>query len=555
MTAGAKTDAELDEDALRNLVEEYKALVRDAHRQRLPDGSGRAAVGRDRSRVAVVDAQEGRRLPARERHLRRPRHRRERRRRWCSATSATTRAPASRSRAIRRPARSKFYGEFLVNAQGEDVVAGIRTPLDIDEMAKRLPEAYAELLETQDRLERHFRDMQDIEFTVERGKLYLLQTRTGKRTAAAAVRIATRHGGRRADRHATAVLRVAPEQLDQLLHPVIDPAFARRRSAPGFRRARARRAASPCSIPTSPSSARAAGDSGDPRARRDDAGGFSRHRRRARGAHRARRHDEPRGGRRARHGQVRGRRLQGHARRRRAPPLQRRRRTRSPKATGSRVDGATGRVYRGDLPTMPSEVVQVIRGMRDRSQRAASISRSRELLGWADEVRRLQVRANADTPHDARIARGFGAEGIGLCRTEHMFFEGDRITAMREMIVARDEGGRRRALAKLLPMQRARLRGNLRGDGRAAGDDPAARSAAARVPAARRRGEQAARAHARHAARRADAHRGIFARDQPDARASRLPARHHLSRDHRNAGPGDLRGRGPSETTRHRRPS
>ena len=122
------------------------------------------------------------------------------------------------------------------------------------------------------------------------------------------------------------------------------------------------------------------------------------------------------------------------------------------------VDGATGNVYRGDLPTTPSEVVQVIRGMRDRRTAPAYQSFAR-LLGWADDVRRLRVRANADTPHDARIARGFGAEGIGLCRTEHMFFEGDRITAMREMIVARDEGGRRRALAKLLPMQRADFEG------------------------------------------------------------------------------------------------
>jgi pyruvate,orthophosphate dikinase len=122
------------------------------------------------------------------------------------------------------------------------------------------------------------------------------------------------------------------------------------------------------------------------------------------------------------------------------------------------VDGASGRVYAGDLPTTPSEVVQVIRGTRD-PRSAPMYQAFARLLGWADDVRRLKVRANADTPHDARIARGFGAEGIGLCRTEHMFFEGDRITSMREMIVARDEGGRRRALAKLLPMQRSDFEG------------------------------------------------------------------------------------------------
>src|SRR5262249_18671265 len=118
------------------------------------------------------------------------------------------------------------------------------------------------------------------------------------------------------------------------------------------------------------------------------------------------------------------------------------------------VDGASGNVYRGDLPTTPSEVVQVIRGTR-RPSTAPMYRSFARLLGWADDVRRLKVRANADTPHDARIARGFGAEGIGLCRTEHMFFEVDRITAMRERTAARDESGRRRALAKLLPMQRA----------------------------------------------------------------------------------------------------
>ena len=118
----------------------------------------------------------------------------------------------------------------------------------------------------------------------------------------------------------------------------------------------------------------------------------------------------------------------------------------------------TGNVYRGELPTIPSEVVQVVRGTRTEST-APTYRAFARVLGWADEVRRLKVRANADTPHDARVARGFGAEGIGLCRTEHMFFEGDRITAMREMIVARDEGGRRRALAKLLPMQRMDFEG------------------------------------------------------------------------------------------------
>ena len=300
-----------------------------------------------------------------------------------------------------------------------------------------------------------------------------------------------------------AVLRVPPEQLDQLLHPVIDPAVRatplciglpgesgrgeRRRGVRSRRRRAARRRRR----------------ERHSRARRDDAGGFSRHRRRARGAHGARRHDEPRRRRRARHGQVRGRRLQGHSRRSRAPRA----------SASNGIDGRRRRLdharrrdrarVRGDLPTI-AERGRAGHPRNARSRRSAPLYQAfAELLGWADEVRTLRVRANADTPHDARIARGFGAEGIGLCRTEHMFFEGDRITAMREMIVARDEGGRRRALAKLLPMQRADFEGIFEAMDGLPGHDPAARSAAARVPAARRRGEQAARAHARHAARRA----------------------------------------------------
>jgi pyruvate,orthophosphate dikinase len=150
----------------------------------------------------------------------------------------------------------KFYGEFLINAQGEDVVAGIRTPLDIDEMAERLPPAYRELLSTQERLETHFRDMQDIEFTVERGKLYLLQTRTGKRTAAAAVRIAADMVSEGLIDSREAISRVAPQQLDQLLHPTIDPGAHAEPLCVGCRRVPAQRAGAPCSIPTWPSSAR-----------------------------------------------------------------------------------------------------------------------------------------------------------------------------------------------------------------------------------------------------------------------------------------------------------
>jgi pyruvate,orthophosphate dikinase len=351
----------------------------------------------------------------------------------------------------------KFYGEFLVNAQGEDVVAGIRTPLSIDQMAERLPEAYQELLETQDRLERHYCDMQDIEFTVERGKLYLLQTRTGKRTAAAAVRIATEMVAEGMIVEREAVLRVPPDQLDQLLHPVIDPRVRANPIATG--------------LPASPGAAngRAVFDADEAERRagqgepvilvREETTPEDFH-----GLVAARAVLTSRGGMTS-HAAVVARGMGKCAvvgckemlvdHERRACSMNG---TTITEGDWLTLDGGTGKVFAGDLPTTPSEVVQVVRGSLPPAMAPAYQSFER-LMGWADEVRTLRVRANADTPHDARIARAFGAEGIGLCRTEHMFFEGDRITAMREMIVARDESGRRRALAKLLPIQRADFEG------------------------------------------------------------------------------------------------
>ena len=340
--------------------------------------------------------------------------------------------------------------------------------------------------------------MQDIEFTVERGKLYLLQTRTGKRTAAAAVRIATEMVDEGLIDATQAVLRVRAEQLDQLLHPVIDPRRSRdadlhRAAGESRRRERHRRVRSRRRRAARARAANAVILVRDETTPEDFHGIVA-----------ARAVLTARGGMTS-HAAVVARGMGKCAVvgckdidvDRRAPPLQRRTARRSPRATGSRSTARPGSVFAGDLPTMPSEVVQ--RHSRNAAARrsAPSYQSFARLLGWADEVRTLRVRANADTPRDARIARGFGAEGIGLCRTEHMFFEGDRITAMREMIVARDEGGRRRALAKLLPMQRADFEGIFEAMDGLPGHDPAARSAAARVPAARRRGEQAARAHAR----------------------------------------------------------
>ncbi len=456
LTAGVSSDAELSETALRNLVEEYKRLVKNHTGHDFPMdpttqlwGAIEAVwrswtlkkavdyrrvngifedLGTAVNVVAMVFGNLGE----------------------DSGTGvAFTRNPST--------GEKKFYGEFLINAQGEDVVAGIRTPLSIDEMANLLPQAYADLRDTEERLERHFHEMQDIEFTVERGRLYLLQTRTGKRTAAAAVRIATDMVDEGVITPQQAVQRVAPDQLDQLLHPVIDPGVRATPIATG--------------LPASPGAASGLAvfdpDVAEQRAAageqvilvRDETTPEDFH-----GIVAARAVLTARGGMTS-HAAVVARGMGKcavvgckalHV------DLEHRRFTVDDTAVSEgewiTVDGASGKVFLGELPTTPSEVVQVVRGMLDPG-RAPSYQTFARLLGWADEARRLRVRANADTPHDARIARRLGAEGIGLCRTEHMFFEGDRITAMREMIVARDAAGRRRALAKLLPMQRSDFEG------------------------------------------------------------------------------------------------
>jgi pyruvate,orthophosphate dikinase len=456
LTAGVENDSELSEEQLRNLVEEYKALVRTTTGRPFPMDpveqlwGAIEAVWRSWTLKKAQDYRKHSGIP-------------ETLGTGVNVVSMVfgnlgddsgtgvcfTRNPSTGER--------KFYGEFLVNAQGEDVVAGIRTPLSIEDMAERLPGAYDELLSTQDRLERHYRDMQDIEFTVERGKLYLLQTRTGKRTAAAAVRIATEMVGEGMIDRKQAVTRVPADQLDQLLHPVIDPRVRATPIATG--------------LPASPGAAngRAVFDADEAvrRAAAGDAVILIREETTPEDYHglvAARAVLTSRGGMTS-HAAVVARGMGkcavvgckemtvDHVRR-------------SASMNGTTIhegdwltlDGGTGKVFVGDLPTTPSEVVQVIRGTLPRANAPAFRSFD-ELMGWADEARTLKVRANADTPQDARIARAFGAEGIGLCRTEHMFFEGDRITAMREMIVARDEGGRRRALAKLLPMQRVDFEG------------------------------------------------------------------------------------------------
>ncbi|WP_307437161.1 pyruvate, phosphate dikinase [Labrys monachus] len=364
-------------------------------------------------------------------------------------TSATgvafTRNPSTGEHAL--------YGEFLINAQGEDVVAGIRTPQPISEaaakaggstetsMEKAMPGVFAEFVAVTQRLEKHYRDMQDIEFTVEDGKLWMLQTRSGKRTGKASLRIAVEMAKEGLITREEAIGRVDPAALDQLLHPTIDPTAARVEIARGLpaspgaasgeivftsEEAEAGKAAGKTVImvrqETSPEDIRGMLASAGILTR---LGGMTSH-----AAVVARGWGKP---------CVSG-------------------------AGGIRVDGAAGALIaggktfrRGDVITIDGSTGQVLAGRIAMVQPELS-GEFAELMEWADAVRRMKVRTNAETPADARQARMFGAEGIGLCRTEHMFFDGDRIVAMREMILADDEKGRRAALAKLLPMQRADFR-------------------------------------------------------------------------------------------------
>jgi pyruvate, orthophosphate dikinase len=456
ITSGAASDADLGEDDLRNLVEEYRKLVRAHTGSEFPRDpivqlwgaieavwkSWTLKKARDYRRVHSIPEDLGTGVNI------------------VSMVFGNLGDDSGTGVAFTRnpsTGEKKFYGEFLVNAQGEDVVAGIRTPLDIEQMAAKLPGAYKELLETQDRLERHYTDMQDLEFTVERGKLYLLQTRTGKRTAAAAVRIARDMVGETLITRQQAVLRVPPADLDQLLHPIIDPSV---------------RATPICvGLPASPGAASGVAvfdpETAEERSHagesviliRDETTPEDFH-----GIVAARAVLTARGGMTS-HAAVVARGM-GKCAIVGCKDIEIDGVRRCFSVNGSSVnegdwitlDGATGRVFSGDLGTVPSEVVAVTSGDM-RAAQAPIYQSYAELMSWADESRTLKIRANADTPRDARIARSFGAEGIGLCRTEHMFFEGDRITAMREMIVAREEGGRRRALAKLLPMQRADFEG------------------------------------------------------------------------------------------------
>lgn len=353
----------------------------------------------------------------------------------CGTGVAFTRNPST--------GENKLYGEFLMNAQGEDVVAGIRTPKTIDELKDIMPHAYDQFVDICNRLEHHYKDMQDMEFTIERGELFMLQTRNGKRTAAAALKIAVDLVEEGLISKEQAVLQVDPKQLDALLHPTFDPAALKDAAPVGS------------ALPASPGAA-----TGKVVFTAEDAVEWTNRGQKVilvrletspediEGMHVSQGILTARGG------------MTSHA-----AVVARGMGTCCVSGCGDikftskksftlggrtfnegddiSLDGSTGLIYGEAIKTVPASITGDFG----------------TLMGWADEFRTLKVRTNADTPKDARQAVLFGAEGIGLVRTEHMFFEGDRIKAMREMIVSKTEEQRRKALAKLLPMQREDFEG------------------------------------------------------------------------------------------------
>lgn len=337
---------------------------------------------------------------------------------------------------------NKLYGEFLINAQGEDVVAGIRTPSPIDEMKKWRPETYRQLLRIRRSLETHYKDMQDIEFTIEHGKLFMLQTRTGKRTGVAAVKIAVDMVKERRITQKTALLRVPANDLDQLLLPTFDPKAKRNVLTKG--------------LPASPGAATGvpvfSADEAVERAAKGDKVILVRKQTSPEDIHGmyvANGIITSTGGSTS-HAAVVARGW-GKCCIAGAGDLLIHEKRKTITINGTiitskdviSIDGTSGEIMLGELPTRPPSLSKEFK----------------ILMRWADKTRKLAIRTNADTPEDAIIARNFGAEGIGLCRTEHMFFADTRITAMREMILANDEAERRIALKKLLPYQRRDFEG------------------------------------------------------------------------------------------------
>ncbi|HEY0370853.1 MAG TPA: pyruvate, phosphate dikinase [Thermoanaerobaculia bacterium] len=463
---GVKTDAEIPAEALRELVATYKNIVRERGGREFPQDvqdqlwGAIGAVFNSWNNQRAITYRKLNNIPDE----------------WGTAVNVQSMVfgnmgddCATGVAFTRNPANGEklFFGEYLPNAQGEDVVAGIRTPLPIGELEQSMPEAYNQLVDVYKKLEAHYRDMQDIEFTIQSRKLYLLQTRTGKRTGLAAVKVACDMVDEELITHTEAIERVEAGQITQLLAPVFDAAEKEKAltggrmlgrglpAGPGaaagqiaFNAENAVRMAKDgpvilVRIETSPEDIAGMHSAAGILTTR---GGLTSH-----AAVVARGMGRPcivgAGAMKVDYGKGELR-SEGHE------PLE--------EGDWVSIDGTTGEIIGGKLATRPSEVVQVLLEGSMKPEDSEIYRNFDRLLKWADEIRTLGIRTNADTPHDAHVARIFGAQGIGLCRTEHMFFAEERILRVREMILARDEKGRRKALAELLPYQAGDFEGIFR---------------------------------------------------------------------------------------------
>lgn len=459
--AGVKLDTELTVENLQELVKRYKALIEERAGKSFPQDVYEqlwGAIG------AVFDSWMNERAIIYRQKYNIPAE-------WGTAVNVQTMVFGNKGDTsatgvafTRDPATGEnvFYGEYLINAQGEDVVAGVRTPHKIAMLSKEMPKAYKELLAIRSKLEKHFRDMQDFEFTIEENKLYMLQTRNGKRTGMAAVRIAVEMNKERLMDEKTAVKKIPADSISSLLVPVFDPAAIKKvkpiakglNAGPGAACGKIVFSASMaelenskgvktilCREETSPEDLRGMiASEGILTAR----GGVSSH-----AALVARQmgkvcvcgasdiHVDY-----ARHLMTVGDIV-------------------VKEGDFISIDGTTGEIFLGEIPTADSEVVRVLNG-KMKAEKSYTYQLFNTVMKWADKYRKLGIRTNADSPAQAKMAVEFGAEGIGLCRTEHMFFEGDRIDSMRQMILAQDTEERKKALAKLLPYQRKDFEGIFR---------------------------------------------------------------------------------------------
>ena len=362
----------------------------------------------------------------------------------------------------RNPANgaNEFYGEFLINAQGEDVVAGVRTPEPVIKLKKQMPKSYAELMKVRQILEKHFKDVQDVEFTVQEGKLFMLQTRNGKRTAAAALKFSMDMYNEKLIDWKTAVMRNPAEQLDQLLAPIFDAAEIKKAKALAT------------GLPAGPGAA-----SGKIYLNADRAAAAEAHGERVLLVRNETSPEDLRGmiaaegiltakGGVSSHAALVARQM-GKVCVCGASAIEIDYDKLTVTASGQTfkegdylsIDGTTGMVYGGEIKTAPSEIITGIVSNDKAARKTEKFKNFLQLMEWCGKATRLAVRTNADTPDQTRIAMAFGATGIGLTRTEHMFFEGDRIDAMREMILVTDVEARKKALSKLLPFQRADFTG------------------------------------------------------------------------------------------------